>query len=174
MSRSLFRARRGRTTRRAAVETSSPSRNRRVVVAHTEAVSDRAILLDLRAPESTETLTPFTPGAHVDIHVSDTMVRQYSLVGSDEDTGRLIGLPGAVSEVLDLEILQPLVGDLVEGTVGPKYAGRSEGRASEQATLEPRGGEVGGASADAPGAAGRRRRVPGSRRASHRALGGGL
>ncbi|AIA08298.1 ferredoxin [Streptomyces noursei] len=33
---------------------------------------------------------PFEPGAHIDVHMGPSLIRQYSLLGSPEDTGRYV------------------------------------------------------------------------------------
>ncbi len=53
-----------------------------VVNAHNE--TDRVRVLTLEDPDKWD-LPPFTPGAHVDIRLSNGMVRQYSLCGNPRD-----------------------------------------------------------------------------------------
>jgi ferredoxin-NADP reductase len=55
----------------------------KLVVSERREVADRVVSLHLRRPDGTA-LPPWTPGAHVDIHVGD-FVRQYSLCGAVED-----------------------------------------------------------------------------------------
>lgn len=58
---------------------------RHVRVHAISAVSERALLLDLRAAPEAPELGAFSPGAHLDLHVDDRLVRQYSIVGSPRD-----------------------------------------------------------------------------------------
>ena len=55
---------------------------------------DRVLLVELRPLEGGAPLPPFGAGAHIDLHLDDphrgTMIRQYSLVGCEEDTGRYL------------------------------------------------------------------------------------
>lgn len=57
------------------------------VVERREAVSDRAVLLHLR-PSSVASVTT-APGAHIDVHLSNGLVRQYSVVNAGLDEGLL-------------------------------------------------------------------------------------
>lgn len=63
-----------------------------VVVHGLTPAGERTLLIELRTSESGTTLPAFDAGAHVDVHVGG-FVRQYSLLGSDDDAGRyLIGV----------------------------------------------------------------------------------
>ncbi|MGC5167395.1 PDR/VanB family oxidoreductase [Luteimicrobium sp. DT211] len=55
-----------------------------VVVRRVEPAGDRVVLIELGPADAAATLPPFTAGAHVDVHVGG-FVRQYSLLGSDDD-----------------------------------------------------------------------------------------
>lgn len=46
--------------------------------------TDRVRVYELSDPDDWD-LPPFTPGAHIDVHLPNQMVRQYSLIGSAED-----------------------------------------------------------------------------------------
>lgn len=55
-----------------------------LVVETREQVADDVVALTLVHPDG-EQLPPWTPGAHIDLLLSDTLVRQYSLCGSPAD-----------------------------------------------------------------------------------------
>lgn len=57
-----------------------------VVVADRTLVSDRAVLLSLRLVDTGRAIAP-DPGAHVDLHLTETLIRQYSLVDVAPDEG---------------------------------------------------------------------------------------
>jgi vanillate O-demethylase ferredoxin subunit len=59
-----------------------------VVVHAVSAVSDRAMLVDLRRPEG-RSLPAFEAGSHIDLHV-DGLVRQYSILSSPLDAERYL------------------------------------------------------------------------------------
>ncbi len=46
--------------------------------------TDRVRVYELSDPDDWD-LPPFTPGAHIDVHLPNQMVRQYSLTGSPDD-----------------------------------------------------------------------------------------
>ncbi|MEV6235698.1 PDR/VanB family oxidoreductase [Lentzea sp. NPDC051838] len=50
-----------------------------------DSVADGVVLLTLRHPDG-EPLPAWTPGAHVDLVLTDGLIRQYSLCGSPDDT----------------------------------------------------------------------------------------
>ncbi|MGO2748369.1 ferredoxin reductase [Microbacterium sp.] len=58
-------------------------------MARKEAVSDRAVLLELLAADDA-LLEPFTPGAHIDLHIDPGVVRQYSLDDVDRSAGAYV------------------------------------------------------------------------------------
>lgn len=58
-------------------------------MARKEAVSDRAVLLELLAADDA-LLEPFTPGAHIDLHIGTGVVRQYSLVDVERSAGSYV------------------------------------------------------------------------------------
>ena len=59
----------------------------RLRVAHRREVADRVVELTLVA-ESGGQLPQWEPGAHIDLVLADGLIRQYSLCGDPEDTGR--------------------------------------------------------------------------------------
>ncbi len=52
--------------------------------------SDRSLLIALRPTGEASAFTPFVAGSHVDVHIDERTVRQYSLVGSDEQSDRYL------------------------------------------------------------------------------------
>ncbi|GAB3077861.1 2Fe-2S iron-sulfur cluster-binding protein [Nocardioides zeae] len=63
-------------------------RRRLRVVARTE-VADGVVRLDLGPEEGGAPLPTWSPGAHLDLHLADGLVRQYSLCGDPDDPERL-------------------------------------------------------------------------------------
>lgn len=59
-----------------------------VLVHAVSPVSDRAVLLELRPVSGTHALSPYAAGAHVDLHLGQRLVRQYSLIsmGAHEES----------------------------------------------------------------------------------------
>ncbi len=57
-----------------------------VVVSQRTVVSDRAVLLHLRLVRADDVIT-VEPGAHVDLHLTETLIRQYSLVDASPEEG---------------------------------------------------------------------------------------
>ncbi len=63
-----------------------------VVVASRSPAGERTLLIELRAADPAIPLPSFDAGSHIDVHI-DGFVRQYSLLGSDDDRARyLIGV----------------------------------------------------------------------------------
>ncbi len=63
-----------------------------VVVSRRDPAGERVLLIELRAADPDVALPPFEAGSHIDLHVGP-FVRQYSLLGSDDDAGRyLVGV----------------------------------------------------------------------------------
>lgn len=50
--------------------------------------SDRALLITLRPGDPGAAFASFDAGAHIDVHIDDITVRQYSLVGADTENDR--------------------------------------------------------------------------------------
>ncbi|HET7730322.1 MAG TPA: ferredoxin reductase, partial [Usitatibacter sp.] len=67
------------------IDGSQEQRLVRVAAVHRPALE--VIALDLVAADR-RPLAPFTPGSHIDVHVPNGMVRQYSLCGDARDAGR--------------------------------------------------------------------------------------
>lgn len=89
MALSLFRSRRS-TPKALTPRPAVPATGQRLVrVARKEAVSDRAVLLELLAVDGA-LLEPFPPGAHIDLHIGAGVVRQYSLVDVERSTGAYV------------------------------------------------------------------------------------
>ena len=89
MALSLFRSRRS-TGKAPAPRPAGPAAGLRIVrVARKEAVSDRAVLLELRAVGGAP-MEPFTPGAHIDLRIGPGVVRQYSLVDVERSAGSYV------------------------------------------------------------------------------------
>lgn len=51
--------------------------------------ADGIVSVELR-PESGQAFTPFTPGAHIDLHLGNGLVRSYSLLNSPDDCSRYV------------------------------------------------------------------------------------
>lgn len=63
-----------------------------VVVERREPAGDRVLLIELRAADPAVPLPRFDAGSHIDLHLGE-LVRQYSLLGADDDPARyLIGV----------------------------------------------------------------------------------
>lgn len=58
-----------------------------VCVSGITAAADGVVALDLCSPDD-QPLPPWTPGAHIDVHLPAGLVRQYSLCGDPADTAR--------------------------------------------------------------------------------------
>ena len=58
----------------------------KVVVSRRVAAADGVVTLTL-APADGDTLPEWTPGAHIDLHLTDDLTRQYSLCGDPADRG---------------------------------------------------------------------------------------
>lgn len=59
-----------------------------VVIDQVETVADQVVSLVLRRPDG-ESFQPWQPGAHIDVHLGEGLVRQYSLCSSPEDLDHL-------------------------------------------------------------------------------------
>lgn len=77
------RGRRGRVERGAVPDPLQPVR-----VHSIRAVTPRAVAVRLESAIDGVPLVPFEPGSHVDVHLRDDIVRQYSLVGSGKNPSR--------------------------------------------------------------------------------------
>ena len=64
-------------------------------IARLEKQADSIVVLDLCRPDGGP-LPPFEAGAHVDLHLADGFVRQYSLCGAPSDRPRAEARPGHV------------------------------------------------------------------------------
>ena len=58
----------------------------KVVVSSREAVADGVVALTLTSADG-DPLPAWTPGAHIDLHLTDDLTRQYSLCGDPADRG---------------------------------------------------------------------------------------
>ena len=58
-----------------------------VVVRRREVQGGAVVVLDLRSADDSP-LPAFEAGAHIDVHVAEDLVRQYSLCGDPADAGR--------------------------------------------------------------------------------------
>ncbi|MFB7213765.1 PDR/VanB family oxidoreductase [Streptomyces sp. NPDC056255] len=67
-------------------EVTAPAGTRVLEVREAGAAADGVLSLTLTDPSGAP-LPPWTPGAHVDLHVAPGLVRQYSLCSDPEDTG---------------------------------------------------------------------------------------
>ncbi len=70
-----------------AIATTHSQRRAELVVVEREDVADAVVALTLEAPDGSE-LPAWTPGAHIDVYVDPSTVRQYSLCGSPADRRR--------------------------------------------------------------------------------------
>lgn len=82
----LLGAVRRRNRQDAVAGSRSRSSRLEVVVSQRTVVSDRAVLLHLRLMRADATIT-IEPGSHVDLHLTGTLIRQYSLVDASPEEG---------------------------------------------------------------------------------------
>lgn len=90
MTPPLFRALRTRRMRGSSTRGTTLSARQSVRVHDITRAARDALLVELRPVEPDQELETFDAGAHVDLHLDEHLVRQYSLVSHGEDTARYL------------------------------------------------------------------------------------